>query len=241
MAENFAEFCGKKAFEISYALLRVAGSSKSAAFSKHLENEALNLLWASATGSYPQAILIASLLEYFVRLGKESSYIGNINADIILSELRTLKAAMKDVGNSATLPDSEVDLSGIFSATGGGSEEIIEIQNKRIDEVVHDIRPEAEIEIQDEINPANVAGLGEWNATTMEKMMVNRQSAILERIRQSGNCKLKEIQESLPGISERTIRYDLQRLTELGLVERIGSGGPGTSYKIKEKGGTELV
>ncbi|KKU90650.1 MAG: hypothetical protein UY21_C0020G0006 [Microgenomates group bacterium GW2011_GWA1_48_10] len=241
MAENFAEFYGKKAFEISYALLRVAGSSKNAAFSKHLENEAFNFLWASATGSYPQAILTASLLEYFMRLGREASYIGNTNADIILSELRTFKAAMKDIGNPATLPDSEVDLTGIFSKGGDGTDEIIEIQNKRIDEVIHEDKPDESIEIQGEINPANVAGLGEWNATTAEKIMANRQSAILERIRQSGNCKLKEIQESLPGISERTIRYDLQRLAELGLVERIGSGGPGTSYKVKEKGEAEWV
>ena len=127
MAENFAEFCGKKAFEISYALLRVAGSSKNAAFSKHLENEAFNLLWASATGSYPQAILTASLLEYFVRLGREASCIGNTNADIILSELRTFKAAMKDIGNPATLPDSEVDLTGIFSKGGDGTDEIAPI------------------------------------------------------------------------------------------------------------------
>jgi hypothetical protein len=62
----------------------------------------------------------------------------------------------------------------------------------------------------------------------------NRQIAILDRIRQSGNCKLREIQEILPDCSERTIRYDLEELIERNLVERIGAGGPAVSYKIRQ-------
>jgi hypothetical protein len=62
----------------------------------------------------------------------------------------------------------------------------------------------------------------------------NRQIAILDRIRQSGNCKLKELQEVLPDCSERTIRYDLEDLIERNLVERIGAGGPAVSYRIRQ-------
>jgi hypothetical protein len=62
----------------------------------------------------------------------------------------------------------------------------------------------------------------------------NRKIAILDKIRQSGNCKLREIQEILPDCSERTIRYDLEELIERNLVERIGSGGPAVSYKIRQ-------
>lgn len=62
----------------------------------------------------------------------------------------------------------------------------------------------------------------------------NRQIAILDKIRQSGNCKLREIQEILPDCSERTIRYDLEELIERNLVERIGAGGPAVSYRIRQ-------
>jgi hypothetical protein len=71
-------------------------------------------------------------------------------------------------------------------------------------------------------NPANILKSG------------NRQIAILDKIRQSGNCKLREIQEVLPNCSERTIRYDLEELIERNLVERIGSGGPAVSYQIRQ-------
>jgi DNA-binding HxlR family transcriptional regulator len=62
----------------------------------------------------------------------------------------------------------------------------------------------------------------------------NRQIAILDKIRQSGNCKLKEIQDILPDCSERTIRYDLEELIERDLIERIGAGGPAVSYRIRQ-------
>ena len=62
----------------------------------------------------------------------------------------------------------------------------------------------------------------------------NRQIAILDRIRQSGNCKLRDIQEILPDCSERTIRYDLEELIERNLIERIGAGGPAVSYRIRQ-------
>jgi DeoR-like helix-turn-helix domain len=62
----------------------------------------------------------------------------------------------------------------------------------------------------------------------------NRQISILDKIRQSGNCKLREIQEILPDCSERTIRYDLEELIERNLVERIGGGGPAVFYRIRQ-------
>jgi hypothetical protein len=62
-----------------------------------------------------------------------------------------------------------------------------------------------------------------------------RQSAILDKIRQSGNCRLKDIQELLPDTSERTLRYDLQFLAEQNLVEKVGIGGPSVFYRAKQE------
>lgn len=62
--------------------------------------------------------------------------------------------------------------------------------------------------------------------------IIMRQGAIVERIRQIGNCRIKDIQGLLPEISERTLRYDIQRLVEEGVVERMGGGGPATYYRL---------
>ena len=77
---------------------------------------------------------------------------------------------------------------------------------------------ETQIEIEaDDFKPISIA------ANAMKAEM--RQSAILERIRQIGNCRFGDIQAILPETSERTIRYDLEALVQKGLVERLGTGG----------------
>ena len=61
-----------------------------------------------------------------------------------------------------------------------------------------------------------------------------RQSAIIEKIRQSGNAAMKDLITLFPDISERTLRYDIQRLCNQGMVKRIGNGGPASYYILGE-------
>lgn len=66
-----------------------------------------------------------------------------------------------------------------------------------------------------------------------------RHAAIMNKIRQLPDCRMKDMQESFPAVSERTLRYDLEKLTERGLIERVGPGGPATSYRIKIESRTQ--
>jgi hypothetical protein len=66
------------------------------------------------------------------------------------------------------------------------------------------------------------------------KKAEERQSAILERIRQIGDCRLSDIQAILPDSSERTIRYDLESLVQQNLIERLGTGGRSVYYRAKQ-------
>lgn len=63
---------------------------------------------------------------------------------------------------------------------------------------------------------------------------VIRQSSILEKIRYFANngCQMKDLMTAFPEVSERTIRYDLQKLLNQGFIVRNGSGSS-TSYVIK--------
>lgn len=60
-----------------------------------------------------------------------------------------------------------------------------------------------------------------------------RQSAIMEIMRQVQNCRIKDLIAAFPGVSERTLRYDLQKLCETGTIERVGTAGPGIYYQLK--------
>jgi|GEM_PF-1782457 len=63
---------------------------------------------------------------------------------------------------------------------------------------------------------------------------IMRQSAILRRVRESGGlgCRLKELIEEFPQVSERTLRYDLERLINQGHIIRVGQG-PVSTYLSK--------
>ena len=56
------------------------------------------------------------------------------------------------------------------------------------------------------------------------------QELIYKKLREIGKASTKELTFYFPQISERTIRFYLQRLVENGLIERIGSTGPGSYY-----------
>src|SRR3990167_3943545 len=58
-----------------------------------------------------------------------------------------------------------------------------------------------------------------------------RAAAIYTKV-QLGNVAIKDLLAEFSGVSERTLRYDLQRLVEQGKIERVGSGGPGPYYSL---------
>ncbi len=59
-----------------------------------------------------------------------------------------------------------------------------------------------------------------------------RQSAILNFIRQLPNgCRMKDLIRGFSGVSERTLRNDLQILISERAIERIGSQGPNSYFR----------
>ena len=55
-ANNFNQFVSKKAYEICYALFRIASSLKQRSFASHLEDQGLSLLKSAAEEDYKEAL-----------------------------------------------------------------------------------------------------------------------------------------------------------------------------------------
>jgi hypothetical protein len=81
----------------------------------------------------------------------------------------------------------------------------------------------------------NQKAQGEEDLDVNSPRTIMRQSAILRRVRESGGlgCRLKELIEEFPQVSERTLRYDLERLINQGHVIRVGQG-PVSTYLSKQ-------
>ncbi len=61
------------------------------------------------------------------------------------------------------------------------------------------------------------------------------QGLIYKKVKELGSISTREISAFFPEISERTVRFYLQKLVESGFVEKIGSTGPGSYYKLPNK------
>jgi hypothetical protein len=227
MNDNGKErFVFTKSYEIAYALFRIAGTMKEKDFPERLRSLGAALLEATAGQDYGDARKALQGIECFVKFAGDVGLMGPANTDTLLREVYVLDAAVIERMNAAK--STSVDLSEIFSqvipavddypATSAPSEA------SSVAVGVADAVPngrEPAIHFSDsEPSPSIKAEI--------------RQSAILEKIRQSGNCRIKDLQDILPASSERTIRYDLQSLLERNLIERIGNGGPSVSYRIRQ-------
>jgi hypothetical protein len=218
MSETGKErFILTKAYEVAYALFRLAAQMQEKDFAEPLRASGIALLSAAAAEDYSAAERSLRVMECLIKFGGDVGMIGTANVDVMTREIYALDMAIAE--RRTAVKTDEVNVAEIFSRP-----EIAE----------HPADPEKEP------SPTRIHTEPVRSAEPAIRQPANdsaiRQSAILERIRQSGNCRLKDIQELLPGTSERTIRYDLQTLLEQGHIERIGNAGPSVFYRAAQRG-----
>jgi hypothetical protein len=209
----------KKCYEISYALFRVSSYFPNPSLKDTFEGRALALLEAAAIQDYARLAKITVAVEYLIQFGGDIGFVHKDNALLLTAELHILETMIAEPGE--TTAQAAIPLDDIFREPRHHS------SPPRENPEPMKVEMETPVEV---IEAAGDEGEVSGNAAM-------RQSAILERMRQSGNCRLKDIQEIFPGTSERTIRYDLQSLLEQNLIERIGNGGPSVYYRVRQMAG----
>jgi len=226
----------KQSFEISYAVLRVGGASKDRIFAEHLKTQALELTTAAPSGDIERMRVALDTLTNLLALGEEFNLVNSLNVHAIAGAVKRFESAITEF-EAMKVP--EVSLEGVFTAPLFA---MPAPKREEVPSIVPDQKP-AISQNEANMNPAksetaSFGSLGELIgkiAYEKRRDSVNtRQSGILEKIRQSGNCRLKDLQDFLPDTSERTIRYDLQTLIERGYITRIGNGGPATFYRAEK-------
>lgn len=113
--------------------------------------------------------------------------------------------------------------------------EILRIAKDLIELVISE-RFNSEISELPNSNIDNYEGIDEFGKMNSEV----RQLAILEKIKQFSaengeGCGLKELMTAFPDITDRTLRYDLQKLATQGSIVKIGNRGPSTIYRLVPK------
>jgi len=201
-------FIIQKSQEISLALIKISIYIRRTAFRERIENHAFQLLETVGSRSFENAIKVVDTLKAFIEFGRLTYEIEPINSEVLLRELKSLKLALRRYAGEG----GNIDIESMFSESPANFEK--------------EYRGHREIISENGRNSDGNGGNG-INSTI-------RQSAIIEKIRQSGNSAMKDLIAAFPGVSERTLRYDLQKLCSQGVIQRVGGGGPASYYIIAE-------
>ena len=224
----------QKAHDISFAVFRVAKLIKNSKLRRELEDSAVELVVGYEAVANPslftKSATIIDILERLVTLAESIKEISGLNAKVLKRELFNLQMA---IVHSASVPngkeaEKEVNLEEMFPLSGNtimpGDADArlletvpttIRIQDSQIGKSLK-LETDADIELTK-------------NAL---QSLSERQMAILDNIRQFEFCRLRNLVESMSNISERTIRNEILSLIELGLVRRVGGGGPSSYFQL---------
>ncbi|MBI2591848.1 MAG: DeoR family transcriptional regulator, partial [Candidatus Brennerbacteria bacterium] len=156
-------------------------------------------------------------LEYLVRLGEGLNEIKNIDSKVLYREFGNLNSAIRQSAN--------------------GNAEIEKIFIKQPVLVEKHYSNISQIEVVN--GNANLNGNPNGNGNIVNSAI--RQTAILEKIRQLPDCRMKDLVVAFSEVSERTLRNDIQRLCDAGMIERIGNGGPASYYIIKNNAENHVI
>lgn len=245
-----AQFLKDKAREISYALIRVAWYVKRSDLRVKLESLSIELLENSArvgvdksVANLDKALATISVLDGLVRLAYSVYEIEPVNANILVRELDNLNTAIRQYGNPADHGEQLPNLDDLFTTKKSDAPRVA-VEKLELPKVM-DVSQNNDYPRLVNLNELSGVADVENNVPLAESRTNNfntaiRQSAIINRIK-SGNpstgsgqvsCRLKDLISEFPDVSERTLRYDLQRLCEQKIIERVGNGGPASYYKL---------
>lgn len=244
------------AFTVSYAVYRAASRIADAYIRGSLEADAVALLRAAGEGDGGQVIRRLGTLRALLLFAGEVGVLHGDTVRLLERELQRLRDAVE--ARAAREPAEDEEVKRIFAdaqlrRNASISERLVSARDARDTGNAHDsatpisdaapgasIRP-LTFAIQNR-NPAKSANqaisASAANPATRNDepfpeiiQAEERRNSILSLVRNLSLCRLKDVVNALPGVSERTVRYDLSYLIDRGFVERLGEGGPNTYYR----------
>jgi hypothetical protein len=111
------QFILKKAFEISYALCRIAKNLKNTYFSNIFEERGLQILDLATTKDFESLKNSFLGIEYFIRLGEELGLFRNHIAELLIGEINSLNKYIIETEEEILMP--ELNIEDIFISKNG--------------------------------------------------------------------------------------------------------------------------
>lgn len=204
--------------ELSFALIKVSGYIRRTALRQTIDRLTYKMLESVAIGKAEDAFSAILAIRQFIELGKNLYEIETNNARILIREIDNLSIEIK----KATESWADLGIENIFSKK-------VEVNRQKKAQKEREMPAEiviADSEIGNEV--VSLDGTPDQPSVKAQDRQ-ERMLSLLDRA-ESKRLQLKDFMAAFPGVSERTLRYDLQSLCERGRLVRAGEGGPGSYY-----------
>lgn len=198
-------------------------------FAEHLRSAAVELAGALELTKGEEIAEILKRIQGMIALGEKVGGISANDADVIAG------AITRSGGLLLPEPAKEQSVQVNFADIAAGVEkEKVQEENEAIVEPVAAEKvfaglEEKKVEAEAVVVERPIMPVYQTTVTTA----ADRQNRIVAEIRQNPEVRMRDLLAALPGVSERTIRYDLERLVSSGIIEREGVGGPATRYRVR--------
>lgn len=221
-------FLGNKPMELAHALFRVARNMRHEGLRSRIEAWSITFLESASLCHIESMSKDIHILEQLVILGEAVGEVPYQNSKILYAQFGMTKSAIQQQ-ESMLVANSAIDA--IFSHQISASELPINeyLKKQGIGHVGQTLNNNTG---NTETRPFIIGISDDGSRALTSGSSDERRKMIVERIRQLGSAAMKDLVAAFPLVSERTIRYDLQKLCELMVLERSGNGGPASYYHI---------
>ncbi len=272
-------FFQKKAYEISYALMRLTPTLRNEELARRIEAYAVRLVELSVLiypahidetvalqnrRQFEQTIAVLRMLVLFGEGANELSY---QNADVLRNELQRMEDAVGEIekareevsighlfsdspASSApmnTAQQSESEADAVVDAEDYSHAEIMSgnaakdlgNQSAKHSSAIHSAiavrqkRGKLPNELPNESRRVRTDSISDRAKSANSVSAKVRQTAIVGKIAELPNCRIKDLTPIFPNVSERTLRSDVQNLIKRGAIQRGGPNrGPSGYYMV---------
>ena len=246
----------QKAHDISFATFRVATLIKNKTLKGEIEAAAVELVARYEEVANPLLpFTTASVVEQLERLVSLAESIGemkSVNALVLKRELGNLQTAIDFHANTykgdPNGSGNDIDISKMFLLSGNTIDSLkVRASHHSKNQSAANGTKQSDLPASNQPvsnskipkTPTQIVVDGsetesDKNISSSGNGISIRQTAILRHIRETQFCRLRNIVDAMPNISERTIRNDIQGLIEQDLVRRVGGGGPNSYFETME-------
>jgi len=225
-------------YELAYLVFRVAGQLEQNDLKKTMKAKAvfvLDLVLSGKKDLLGEEIFKLKIYSSFIN---DAGLISFSSFSSLMEKLRKMEEELEKISFEFKEEEKEVEKPSFYL----GIEDILKNEGKEREKnsgLASVLRKEGDDYFSKNINvsSANSSAVRQDiefgnNSANIIDDNASRKKNVFEEIKSRKICFLKDLMDVFPDYKERTIRYNLENLVKERKVEKVGTSGPGTFYRV---------